>query len=88
MHMLLPVIHLEGLKPKEIKELWAKIFKKGFTEASLVVQRLGLCTPNTGGPGVIPGQGTGSHMPPLRLLKPQLEILHATMKMEDLKGQN
>jgi len=83
-----PVIHLEGLKPKEIKELWAKIFKKGFTETSLVAQWLRLCTPHTGAPGLIPGQGTRSHMPQLSLLKPQLKILHATMKMEDLKCQN
>ncbi|TEA39746.1 hypothetical protein DBR06_SOUSAS31510016, partial [Sousa chinensis] len=29
---------------------------------SLVVQWLRLCAPNAGGPGLIPGQGTRSHM--------------------------
>ena len=38
-----------------------------------VVQWLRLCTPNAGGPGSIPGQGTRSHMV-------QLKILHATTK--------
>ena len=37
---------------------------------SLVIQWLRLCTPNTGGLGSIPGQGTRSH-------KPQLKSLHA-----------
>ena len=34
---------------------------------SLVVQWLGLCAPDTGGLGSIPGQGTSSHVPQLRL---------------------
>ena len=34
---------------------------------SLVVQRLRLCVPNAGGLGSIPGQGTRSHMPQLRV---------------------
>ena len=33
---------------------------------SLVVQWLRLCTPDSGGLGSIPGQGTRSHMPQLR----------------------
>ena len=32
----------------------------------LVVQRLRLCSPNAGGPGVIPGQGTRPHVLQLR----------------------
>ena len=32
------------------------------TGTSLVVQRLRLRAPNAGGPGLIPGQGTRSHM--------------------------
>ena len=32
------------------------------TGTSLVVQWVRLCTPNAGGWGSIPGQGTGSHM--------------------------
>ena len=39
----------------------------------LVVQWLRLHAPNPGGPGSIPGQGTSSHMP-------QLKIPHAVMK--------
>ena len=34
---------------------------------SLVVQWLRLCAPNAGSPGLIPGQGTRSHMPQIRL---------------------
>ncbi|TEA34796.1 hypothetical protein DBR06_SOUSAS11910019, partial [Sousa chinensis] len=34
---------------------------------SLVVQWLGLHAPNAGGLGSIPGQGTRSHMPQLRV---------------------
>ena len=40
----------------------------------LVVQWLTFHTPNAGGPGSIPGQGTRSH-------KPQLKIVHATAKI-------
>ena len=39
---------------------------------SLVVQWLRLHTPNAGGPGSIPGQGTRSHMPQLRARMLQL----------------
>ena len=35
--------------------------------ASLVVQWLRLCAPNAGGPGSIPGQGTRSCMPQLKI---------------------
>ena len=40
---------------------------------SLMVQSLRLRSPKTGGPGLIPGQGTGSHML-------QLKFSHATTK--------
>ena len=41
---------------------------KGLTLGTLlVVQWLRLCTPNVGGPGSIPHQGTGSHMLQLRV---------------------
>ena len=33
------------------------------------------------GPGLIPGQGTRSHMLQLRVHMPQLKILHATSKI-------
>ena len=44
---------------------------------SLHTQWLRLHAPDTGGPGSIPGQGTRSHVP-------QLKIPHASMKTEDL----
>ena len=47
----------------------------------LVLQWLRLQAPNTGGPGSIPGQGTRSHMP-------QLKILHAAMKIKNPKSRN
>ena len=50
---------------------------------SLAVQGLRLCTPNTGGPGPIPGGKTRSHMLQLRVHMPHLKILHAAMNMED-----
>ena len=37
-----------------------------FQGPSLVVQWLRLCTPDAGGPGLIPGQGTRFHMPQVR----------------------
>ena len=51
---------------------------------SLVVQWLGLCAPNGGGQGSIPGQVVPrSHMPELRVSMPQLKILLAEIKIED-----
>ena len=47
---------------------------------SLVIQWLRLCTPNAGGPGLIPGQGTRSHMLQLRVHMLRLKILHAATK--------
>ncbi|TEA23326.1 hypothetical protein DBR06_SOUSAS10410006, partial [Sousa chinensis] len=43
---------------------------------SLVVQWLRLHAPNAGGPGLIPGQGTRSHMPQLRVCLSQLKRSH------------
>ena len=42
--------------------------------SSLVAQWLRLCAPNTGGPGLIPGRGTRSHM------HASTKSLHATTK--------
>ena len=39
----------------------------------MVVQWLRLCTPNAGGLGLIPSQGTRSHMPQLRIRTLQLK---------------
>ena len=49
-------------------------------KTSLVVLWLRPCTPNAGGPGSIPGQGTRSHMPQPRVRMPQVKILPATTK--------
>ena len=45
-----------------------------------MLQWLTLHTPNAGGPGLIPGQGTRSHMLQLRIPMPQLKILHVATK--------
>ena len=47
---------------------------------SLVVQWLRLHIPSAERPGSIPGQGTRSHMPQLRVRVPQLKIPHAATK--------
>ena len=49
------------------------VYKIAILGASLVVHWLRLRSPNAGGPGLLPGQGTSSHMP-------QGNILHATTK--------
>ena len=54
-----------------------EIQKRG---TSLVVQWLRLCVPNAGGPGLIPAQGTRSHMLQLRVSMLQLKIPHAASK--------
>ena len=45
-----------------------------------MVQRPRLHASNAGGPGSIPGQGTRSHMPQLRVPMLQLKIPHAATK--------
>ncbi|TEA29203.1 hypothetical protein DBR06_SOUSAS14810008, partial [Sousa chinensis] len=47
---------------------------------SLVAQWLRLHTPNAGDLGLIPGQGTRSHMLQLSVFMPQLRSLPATTK--------
>ena len=50
---------------------------------SMVVQWLSLCTPNAGGQGSIPGQGTRFHMLQLKkacVLQQRLKIPHAVTK--------
>ena len=47
---------------------------------SLGVQLLRLCAPNAVVPDSIPGQGTRSHMPQLRVSMPQRKIPHAITK--------
>ena len=55
---------------------------------SLVVQWLGLCTPNAGGPGWNIGQGAGCHTQQLRVHMLQLRSPHSAVKMEDLSCHN
>ena len=55
--------------------------KKAHSGTSLVVQWLRLCTPNAGGPGSIPGQGTRSHMPQLKILHDTTKISHVATKI-------
>ena len=59
-----------------------KICSASLIRTSLVVQRLRLQSPNAGGPGTIPGQGTRSHMTPVRVHMPQLNISHAATKTQ------
>ena len=47
---------------------------------SLVVHWLRHCTPNAGGPGSIPGQGTRFHVLQLRVHMPELKIPHTANK--------
>ena len=54
---------------------------------SLAVQWLRLHAPNAGGPGSIPGGGTRSHMPQLRVPMQQLKIPHATTKRSRTRQQ-
>ena len=56
------------------------LLKGKYFGTSLVVQWLRLCTLEAGPPGLIPGQGTRSHMPQLRVQMPHLKILHAANK--------
>ena len=46
------------------------------TGTSLVAQWLRLCIANAGGLGLLPGRGTISHLPQLRVHTPQLKIPH------------
>ncbi|TEA24167.1 hypothetical protein DBR06_SOUSAS2610126, partial [Sousa chinensis] len=55
---------------------------------SLLAQSLRLHTPKAGGLGSIPGQGTRSHMPQLRVRMPQLRSRRASKKIEDSACHN
>ena len=58
-----------SVSPRREGEKWAGDWRDEgrfilrFPGPSLVVLWLGLCTPNAGGLGLSPGQGTRSHMP-------------------------
>ena len=55
--------------------------QENWTGTSPVVQWLRLCPLNIGSWGLIPGQGTRSHMPQLRACVMQLKIWHAATKI-------
>ena len=55
---------------------------------SLVVHWLRLHAANAGGPCSIPGQGTRSHMPQLRVHMPQLKIPHMATKILSAAAKN
>ena len=59
----------------------------GESGTSLMVQWLRPHTPGRGGPGLIPGQGTRSHMPQLRVHMLQLNILPGAMKIQEPTGK-
>ena len=48
----------------------------------MVVQWLRLNAPSAGGLGFLPGQGTRSHMPQLRVHRPGINIPHAATKIK------
>ena len=47
-----------------------------------MVQWLRLHAPSTGGPGLVPGQGSRSHMLQLRVHMPQLKVPRAATKTQ------
>ena len=47
-----------------------------------IIWRLRLHAPSAWGPGSIPGQGTRSHRPQLRVCVPHLEIWHAAAETQ------
>ena len=56
-----------GITLPDFKLYYRALIKHTGIGTSLVVQWLRLHTPIAGGPGSIPGQGTGPHMPQQRL---------------------
>jgi len=50
-----------------------------------VIQGLRLQAPNTGGLGLISGQGTGSHMPQLNILQVETKTWHSQINKYILK---
>ena len=64
----------------ESRNLVIRFMSRTHIGTGLVVQWLRFCTPNTGGLGLIPGQGTRSHMPQLRVLMLQLKTKTKTKK--------
>ena len=73
------LLHCSLSRPAHVAGYFFKAWRRG---TSLVVQWLKLCTPNAGGPGLIPCQGTRSHRLWLRVCRPQPMTLHTTTKTQ------
>ena len=71
------------LTDEETKDQRSKIIclKLSYSGTSLVVQWVRLHAPNAGGLGSIPGQGTRSRMPQLKIPQAAMKILQAAMKI-------
>ena len=67
------VIHRTILEAAEQGQNTKTRIRKRELGTSLVVQWLRLHTPNAGGQGSIPSEGTRSHMPQLNMRMPQLD---------------
>ena len=61
------------------------LFKIIFLGSSLLVQWLRLYPPNAGGLGIVPGQGTRSHMPQLKDPSCLKKILHVTTQTHSVQ---
>ena len=71
---------LKRLSRISIFSVLSTTFKEGTIGTSLLVLWLRLSAPSAGGPGLLPGQGTRSHMFHLRVYMSQLKILHTRAK--------
>ena len=60
-------LYLKTPLTQRIKNPHTSCVSEKLKRTSLVVQWLRFHAPNAGGPGLIPGQGTRSHMPQLRV---------------------
>ena len=59
-----------------------KVFNNKSIGTSLAVQWLRFCASNAGGLGLIPIQGTRSHMQQLKILYTTMKMQHSQMKVD------
>lgn len=78
----LPRMNLTTRWPQETKATSVYLQRDGLLGDPVVK------TPRAGVWGSIPDQGAGSHMPQLGVHMPQLKVLRAARKMEDLVCHN
>ena len=67
------IVYVLSDKTLSITDIWG---------TCLVVQWLSLCTPNAGGPGSIPGQGTRPHVKQIRVCMPQLRLVQSNKEIK------